>query len=195
MKNFYQIRCLLAFLLIFWAICASAQQDAKTLYQEGKALFKQEKWDEACSKFEIITATTSGNDEIWYAIGLCKIKLSDENGARKALNRISNNRMDLKEKLAKYLKATASKRLSEMPMHPRTGTATNNNAAKPGPENLTDDPICKANRKVIAAAITMYSMDNVARGKLPHNIFDLLKHQNLLPNHDKKVWSTMSRNW
>ena len=176
------MRCLLAFFLAFSAVFALAQQDAKTLFQEGKALFKQEKWDEACSKFEIITSTNSGADEVWYAIGLCKLKLYDGNGARKALDRISSNRMDLKEKLARQLKATASERLSKIPIPSINTASTNSDSAKPEPEpeKLTDDPICQANRKVIAGAITMYSMDNTVKEKLPQNIFDLLKNQNLL---------------
>jgi len=180
MKNSRCIRCVLALLFIFWAILVSAQQDAKTLFQEGKALFQQKKWSEACSKFESITATTPGSDEVWYVIGLCKLKLDDGNGARKALDCISDKRMDLKEKLSRHLKATAGKRLSKIPIPGIAGTSTNEVSAKPEPETQTDDPICRANRKVIAGAITMYSMDNAIKEKLSHNIFDLLKQQNLL---------------
>jgi len=184
-KNYIsKSRYLVIVVMFFLAMPCLAQSEKTNLFAEGKALFKQKKWAEACSKFETITKNSSGTDEVWYVIGLCKLKLDDGNGARKALARISEKRMDLREKLAKYIKATASKRLSKIPIPPppKNGQTSNSQSTNPQIKKLPDDPICKANRRVITGAITMYSMDNVVQGQLPANIFELLKAQHLLQN-------------
>jgi TPR repeat protein len=180
MKKNSRTSYFLAAVMLLLTIGLLAQSD--NLFNEGKALFKQKKWAEACSKFEAITKNSSDTDEVWYAIGLCKIKLDDGNGARKALSRISDKRMDLKQKLAKYLKATASKRLSKIPIPPppKNGSINKKPSKRPETRQLPDDPICKANRKVVAGAITMYSMDNEVKGQLPADIFELLQTQHLL---------------
>ena len=58
----------LAAVMLLLTIGLLAQSD--NLFNEGKALFKQKKWAEACSKFEANTKNSSDTDEVWYAIGL-----------------------------------------------------------------------------------------------------------------------------